>query len=645
MMAGQAARSRLIPHQSDEARDLDSMLVVERYDLKLKGSSHDNIASQEQTLFRLLRKAWRYHNDSTQRTPVYLTQQTQGETNPRYALVYQCPELSSAGYFSYQFVANSLLLGIGLSIARFPWRTGIPGSLPTASTLAYLPANMPASPTMVHLGNGQGDLSSTQRYDTIWNYDDSAAAFSANFADSASWPLWSVSGSLPAVQDIVYFGSHVQINRAVMLDIATALVATGLTLALEYWTGAAWTALTQGTDFLIYPQSVLNNIYKSTGQWVITYQPPTDSATISINGNVRYYIRLRIAALTTWTTTPGTSTVASASPRSSAFTIPAAATKGDIPPLVNLRLHTPSGGDNSEGFGNTSRIILGAKSNPGDFSFNLILNSFVTIASGWTGVQLTDTSTATDVRGPRAVRSNCTFATDATMIARARLTGTNVLPDYLGKYRVFVRAQQIGGSVGDTQIKLVAFVHENFVYSPKFETPTVKLAAVAAGLEVVDLGQMSIPFSEAISTDVFTGGELYFELHAERTTGASTLRFYDLFLIPIDLWSVELDDPVSDVTGGATALRGGSVLDMDGGVLADRTVKYFKSGSTLYIASRWGRGGPSMKLDPATATYVCALMMSYPTTFGTPPFVAEMGMHLAVEVFVHNQYLGLRGSE
>jgi hypothetical protein len=138
---------------------------------------------------------------------------------------------------------------------------------------------------------------------------------------------------------------------------------------------------------------------------------------------------------------------------------------------------------------------------------------------------------------------------------------------------------------------------------------------------------------------------LYFELHAERTTGASTLRIYDLVLIPIDLWSVELDDPVLDVTGGATALRGGSVLDLDGGVLTDRTVKYFNSAGSLYIASRWGRGGPPIKLDPGVAHGIYALMMSYPTTFGTPPMVAELGMHMAVQVYVHNQYLGLRGSD
>ena len=83
---GGVGSAKIVPHQYDKALSFEDYLFVESYNTKLKGSSHDNAASQEQTLLRLLRKAYRYWHDPRQRTPVYLTRQTANEMNARYAV-------------------------------------------------------------------------------------------------------------------------------------------------------------------------------------------------------------------------------------------------------------------------------------------------------------------------------------------------------------------------------------------------------------------------------------------------------------------------------------------------------------------------------------------------------------------------------
>ena len=62
--------------------------ISERYRVKLTGSSHDNLATQLNTLNTLKRKAQNFHLTNWQTTPVYLTAKTKNETNTRYSLVY-----------------------------------------------------------------------------------------------------------------------------------------------------------------------------------------------------------------------------------------------------------------------------------------------------------------------------------------------------------------------------------------------------------------------------------------------------------------------------------------------------------------------------------------------------------------------------
>jgi len=113
--------------------------VVRTYKLMVKGSSHDDAATQVQTLFRLLRKAALYHSDPRYLTPVYIVQQTSNETSPRYALVYGFQGFNVSSPFEIPFRNQNVLTEIGIPIIQDAfWQPTIPGTLP-ASKMEWYP--------------------------------------------------------------------------------------------------------------------------------------------------------------------------------------------------------------------------------------------------------------------------------------------------------------------------------------------------------------------------------------------------------------------------------------------------------------------------------------------------------------------------
>jgi len=113
--------------------------VVRTYKLMVKGSSHDDAATQVQTLFRLLRKAALYHSDPRYLTPVYIVQQTTNETSPRYALVYGFQGFNVSSPFEIPFRNQNVLTEIGIPIIQDAfWQPTVPGTLP-ASKMEWYP--------------------------------------------------------------------------------------------------------------------------------------------------------------------------------------------------------------------------------------------------------------------------------------------------------------------------------------------------------------------------------------------------------------------------------------------------------------------------------------------------------------------------
>lgn len=625
---------RFTPHQYDESGDLESRLFSERWRLFVKGSSHDNLATQTRDLYKLLRKAWRYHTDPTQTTPVYLEMQTTNESNTRYALVYRAPEIRTVDKFAIPFEASNEIEHLGIAIARFIWESVVPGTL--GSAIALTASDGPVSPTKVHVANFRDDVNVTHFK------EDDGGVFKDYSVGDTLFP------ATVAQNDGLLIGSTDQpLHTVVIPKLGTAGSLTTSTLALYYWNGS-FTALTKGTDYTVFPgPDIEQSLEQNTDDIVINVVPPTDFVknTLDTVNAFWYFIREDNAA-PSYATRPilhaSNAIYAQSSPY---IEIPNTSLKGDVPPFVNLRLFTPAGGDQNENFSSLSRLIIGAKRDPGNFTPYLNAGGDDN-PSGWATVQGTDATSTADVRAPAGKFSDVTFATDATMIKRVTFTGTGKLADWIGdRYRCIVRAEQEGGTAGDVRVKVRIFIHESNSYSPKFDTPVVATLGADKGPEIIDLGLVKIPFSDVVDADGFSSADIILEIHAEDTVGSADLEIYDLILMPVDEWAVEPNDPVSDSVNGTSALRGNNLLDIDGGVIRNRTIKYVKNGANLYIAEQWGRGGPRPMLEPLAQIRLYFLMMHYPTTWGQPPLIAHLGCHVAAEIYAHALYLDLRGND
>ena len=157
---------------------------------------------------------------------------------------------------------------------------------------------------------------------------------------------------------------------------------------------------------------------------------------------------------------------------------------------------------------------------------------------------------------------------------------------------------------------------------------------------------LRLPFARTCNADDLGYTDVIFQIHVERTTGSATLEIVDLILLPADEGIVGIDDPVSDTTSGASALRGASVLDLDPGVIADRNLKYGFIGGDLIPIETWARMNRPIPFENLGAdTRLYFVMLHYPTAWGTEPLVGTLGQHLAVEIYGHQRYSILRGSD
>lgn len=612
--------------------------IGENLKLNLYGSSQDNAASQLDTLKKMLRKARKFWSSQWQTAPVYLQAQHANETGARYAIVKGARGISLPDLFDAPFEVDARIDAFGLDMVReHPWRGSVPGTLPTALTLTKTSGT--ANATEVHLVNlgstGTGDAVSH-----IYNYDLSVTTFSTNQVAATGITLWAVSGSTPAAGDILYLGFATRPGFNVVIPLATAGVFSA-DVVVEAYITAAWTALTLGTDFWFYPaltSADQDNMFKTTGENVLSFAPGAAWATTAINGVTAYWVRVRLNSVASWTTTPVSH--ASQTPytqRRNYFDASASVIGGDAPPRLMARVKAPTSGVVVTPNPNRiSAIFCGAKAGT---AFESILNLHqYELPSGWAVAMGTDTAEEADTRAPSARRAACAFTTATDMTARVTLTGTSKWADFVGTYRVLLLCEQTSGAAGDTQVKARFLQGGSGATNPYLDSKTVKLQGVALGYELVDLGNMSIS-PDTVSADTLTD-DLVIQAFAQRVSGSASVRFSRIVLIPIDVFSFKA---WMDNANGTLHLLSDEALDMDFGVLSDRTQKYRRSGSNYIPGPKWFRSASIRRVEPATQYRFYCLMGHYSTTFGTAPLLVSAGSHLALSLYAVNSYLALRG--
>lgn len=105
------------------------------------------------------------------------------------------------------------------------------------------------------------------------------------------------------VNDAIYFGADFPFSKIGIGGVTVAGAWVSVTFTYEYWNGASWSALTLGAS----PLDGLN--FGSSSPSYAGWTLPTDWAATSVGdsgtGNVyKYWMRVRISAVNTWTTSP-----------------------------------------------------------------------------------------------------------------------------------------------------------------------------------------------------------------------------------------------------------------------------------------------------------------------------------------------------
>lgn len=471
-----------------------------------------------------------------------------------------------------------------------------------------------------------------------------ANVYSADFGATAAHDLFP---STPAVGDSYLIGSDEPFFHVVW-TLGTAGVYTSITLVYEYSVGGCdfWTAMVLGDNLTLYPDA---DPWDATGTVLLNWAGADDWAKMAVNGETKFWVRIRITALTAFNTPPANATNVVYNRKKNYIEIPSTLLDGNVPALIMNRFRSPAGGDGNPEMATTSLIVMGSKSrNLTKFQACLNLGNDG-LPAEWASTAGTDASTAADSAAPGGDQMDVDFSTDETMVYRARLTGTAILDSWVGLYRVFLRCQQVGGAAGDLEVRFRTFINAADDYAPKVDGPDVPLKGVDQGWEIVDMfpnSVLQIPFVGIENSDVLTSGDLYFDVMAMRNSGSATLELADIVLIPADEYSAALVDPLSDGTTGNSALRGAALLDDDSGLVANRTIKQMLDGASTYPAETWSRRGGPPSLEPSLQTRIYFLLGHYASGafWGDEPMIGSMGMHLTYEMFKHDAWLFLRGS-
>ena len=788
--------------------------VAERYRLNLKGSSHNNAASQIQALQRIMRKGDLNQLTDWQEEPLYIKQQATNETNTRYSKVLAWQDNSFSDFFAPPFEGDSQLDDFELRLAREPfWRSTVPGTMPSAEPLKFpdfpwfdefvgTRANFdiiataalegdwggaftldgagteisgvdnlpnaettfalefmldPNSLTMTHidtfrfinapspgpgsfafiadfrksgaeyrfqvkgrndagalealddvvlvdgpnlirieweaasapgandgiievflegvsqdsittLDNDQHNITSIQfgpssgidagtsgtfyidryRWDdalapttyerTIdfeetlgfvsnfrqssgvlshtYAFDDSATGFSANLVFEPSWPWFEVSGSTPAVGDIMYFGSAEPFFHLIFNTVVD-LVAAGLTFDVEYWNGS-WTDVPVAA-------------YSTIGDRVLKWPGAGDWATVAVNGQTKFWIRIIIDGLTSWTTSPQQGNQIAYTVNNPYIELDNVQVHGDVPPislfrLLNYRTSTLSG---------VAWIGMGIKSRGLD-NFVSRLNAGGDNPASWSETYGTDTAKTADESAPEGNNATCTFATNQTLIFRLLIsvTDADIETDFEGTYRIYLRAKQVGGDAGDVTMQL-QLVRELVIVGEE-----VKTLQADADIDLYDMGIFSIGRADVLGDEIKKAQTLQFLVYASSSNGTTpNLEIHDIGLMPIDEQALFLD-------GGGEALGPTQGLQIDSGVLRESSHEISFSEVTgsegFTVRHPWETRGSFLEIEPRRKARIYFLIAAENSNIVDR---SNQGQGMGVNLHLAEQWNTLRGSD
>jgi hypothetical protein len=268
------------------------------------------------------------------------------------------------------------------------------------------------------------------------------------------------------------------------------------------------------------------------------------------------------------------------------------------------------------------------------------------LPGGWAVEYGSDTDDEPDPQAPGGDRADCDFTLVSTQAWRVRFTGEDRLRDFAGEYRVFLRYSQTEGSPEDISIKLRVKIGSTDDFAPAFETGEVFSAGTydRVLMDLIPGDTLLLPFLEITNADDLDA-DLIFEIWAERNTGSAELNFIDLILIPADEWIADLNDPISDPAAGTSALRGLNILDIDSGIIDNRTIKSIVDNGDIVPVETWSRRSSPIEIEPNQDARLYYLIGYYTDGWGEGPFLSDNMQGFLAKMYQQACYFYLRGAD
>lgn len=475
----------------------------------------------------------------------------------------------------------------------------------------------------------------------IFVYDSSANTYTAVTPTS-------VESNLDNNADQLMFPSPVGTNDAFYIGIQSTAPNPGafsnfyvhlteynysLTLAIEYYNGSAWTALTTANM-----RDTTQSLHRSgTIAWHLA--DTVAMTATAINSITAYWIRIRVTA---------TGSLSTLLPKFDNIYIVQQPyieldnLAGDIPAIAQITLAnrldvgaTPLLSQPS------SKVICGLRSVPRGERFTAYLNfaqsqnpSGVTVADGTESAAVTNATVAAAGQFIRYTPVTTDIWADEAWIT----LDSDLAKDFAGTYQIYLRYAYYGAS----DIISVRLAVESFSFQSQIigdEVPIIFEGIESDYARLAHLGQFTVAPDRYLSSED-AGEQMRFVVQFKATDTGDTVDIFELILIPADEWIGEFYD-----TERLNAAGLGNYIDIDSATFPKRILRSLtrQTGSEL-VSGVWQSSASGVfALQPAQKQRLWFLAESYNTeeVYSPSPHTLLHEVHL----WHHARWLGLRGND
>lgn len=498
----------------------------------------------------------------------------------------------------------------------------------------YGPYN-PSCDTPVFIANHQLQSNWTH----IFVFDSSGASY------TSVTPAM-VNDNLDNHTDQLAFPSPVGTNDALYVGIQTTVPNAGafsnlfinlternysLTIAIEYWDGAAWTAFTTS--------QLRDNTQSLKRSGTLVWHDVALGST-SVNSITAYWIRFRVTA---------TGSLSTLLPKFDNIYIiqqpyiEATNIAGDIPALAQMQLFNML----DDGNGNapslpTDRVIVGLRTLSRGERFTAYINLAqsqnppgISVGVGAEAAFVTDRALAA-----AGEYVNYSPVTTGSFNSQVSVTfDSDLAKDFTGVYQVFLR-YGYSSFIDTVAVRLILenFTNQGQIY---FDTVWLTPSFTADFADLAYLGQVSImPDQYLNSTDKGSGTTLRLQFSSTGSGITYDVACFELILIPADEWIGDFND--NNQLGVAGLER---FVDIDSATFPKRTLRATvrERGSEL-VSGVWNTSTSGVfTLQPAQQQRLWFLICQYNESDESQGSAHTL-IH-QVKLWHHSRWLGLRGND